>query len=90
MCLSIRSYAQKKTNTSSDIDICLVLNFDNYSSLKLSQKKLEYLKRFTGVDIQIFQQLSLYIKVRILKDENKIYNLAFSVITEYSDFKHIF
>ena len=92
------SYAQRKPNASSDIDICLVLNFDNYSSLKLSKKKLEYLKRFTGVDIQIFQQLPLYIKVRILKegriilckDEDKIYNLAFSVITEYSDFEHIF
>jgi hypothetical protein len=26
----------------------------------------------------------------LCKDEDKIYNLAFSVITEYSDFEHIF
>ena len=64
----------------------------------ISQKKLEYSKRFPGVDIQIFQQLPLYIKVRILKhgkiilckDEDKIYDLAFYVITEYSDYEHIY
>ncbi len=92
------SHVQGKSNKSSDMDVCLVLNIDNYSPLMLSQKKLEYLKRFPGVDIQIFQQLPLYIKVRILKhgiiilckDEDKIYDLAFSVITEYGDYVHIY
>ena len=49
------------------------------------------------VDIQKFQQLPLYIKVRILrdgriilcKDKDNLYNLAFSVITEYNDFEYI-
>ncbi len=92
------SHVQGKPSKFSDMDVCLVLNIDNYSHLMLSQKKLEYSKRFPGVDIQIFQQLPLYIKVRILKhgkiilckDEDKIYDLAFSVITEYSDYEHIY
>jgi hypothetical protein len=91
------SYVRNESHYLSDIDVCLVLSSNNYSSLQMSQKKLEYLKTFPQIDIQIFQQLPLYIKIRILKegkillckDEDKIYDLAFSVITEYSDYEHI-
>ncbi len=91
------SQAQKESNVFSDTDVCLILSSNEYSKLEVSRKKIEYLKIFPQLDIHIFQQLPLYIKIRVLKsgkillckDEDKIYNLAFSVITEYSDFEHI-
>ena len=92
------SHAKGRPTQFSDVDVCFVLNINNYSPLILSQKKLAYMKIFPHADIQIFQQMPLYIKVRILKygkiilckDEDKIYDLAFSVITEYSDYEHIY
>jgi len=92
------SLVRKELSRLSDIDICLVLEPAQYSELALSEKKLKFLELFPHIDVKIFQQLPLYIKKRILKegkiilckDEEKMYNLAFSVITEYSDFEHIF
>ena len=46
-----------------DIDVCLVLNPGKYSKLELSRKKLDYASLVPSyIDIQIFQQLPLYIK----------------------------
>ena len=81
----------------SDVDICLVLMPCSYVSKELSQKKLEYLKLF-NLDIQIFQQLPIYIKKRVIKegkilfcrDEDKLYEIAFSVMCEFTDFEHIY
>ena len=92
------SHAKKQSDNLSDIDICLVLNSNNYSQFEMSRKRLEYLKHFPNVDFQIFQKLPLYIKVRILKEgkillcksEEDMYEAAFSIITEYSDFDHIY
>lgn len=91
------SSARGEKSAASDVDICLVLNKDDYSPLELSRKKLEYQSMYSQADIQVFQQLPIYIRVRVLKegkivlckDEDSLYNLAFSVITEYSDFEHI-
>lgn len=91
------SRAREDSIKASDIDICLVLMPGSYTPLNLSQKRLIYLKSF-DLDIQVFQQLPLYIRVRALKegrvlfcrDEEQLYETAFSTIQEFSDFEHIY
>lgn len=91
------SRARDDSYKESDIDICLLMKPKAYTPIELSQKKLEYLKLF-DVDIQIFQQLPLYIRVRVIKegknlfctDEEQLYQLAFRTIREFSDFEHIY
>jgi len=91
------SRARGKDTPDSDIDICLVLEPRSYSDLELSKKKLDYLAEF-DLDIQIYQQLPLYIRHRVLREgkvlfcrnEDKLYDLAFRTIREYEDFKHIY
>lgn len=94
------SRARGDNGPASDLDICLVLQPNDFSSLQLSHKRLEYLKLFsvTGLDIQVYQQLPLYIRKRILKeasilfcrDEEALYELAFRTVQEFEDFKHIY
>lgn len=81
-----------------DIDICLFLN-EKKSNLCMSKKRLEYLKEVgKKFDIQIFQHLPIYIRARILKkskillskDENRLYNIAFDTIKEFSLFEKIY
>lgn len=64
----------------------------------MSRIRLAYLKDFPSLDVQIFQQLPLYIRIRILK-EGKIlfcsntgllYDAAFSTIREFEDYKPIY
>lgn len=91
------STARKDDNKYSDIDVCLFMMPGTYSSKQMSRKRLDYLKHF-DFDIQIFQQLPLYIKKRILKEgqilfcrnEDTLYNIAFKTIQEYSDYEHIY
>jgi hypothetical protein len=80
-----------------DIDVCLVLR-DTLEPIKISRKKLEYLAEFPELDIQIFQQLPIYIRVRVLKegkvvfcrDEDMLYDLAIKTMKEFEDFKPIY
>lgn len=91
------SVTQGKERKNSDIDICLVMKQNRYTAFELSQKKMEYLESF-NVDMQIFQQLPLYIRKRILregkelfcKDEDELYLVAFRAIAEFDDFKHTY
>lgn len=89
------SFARKETY--SDIDVCLVLK-QRMEPLKMSKIKIDYMKDFPSFDIQIFQQLPLYIRIRILK-EGKIlfcgntgllYDAAFATIREFEDFRPIY
>jgi len=92
------SEARQEQISASDIDICLVLNTLPHHTKKdiYSQKRLEYLKDF-AFDIQIFQQLPLYIRRRILKegrilfvrDERILYELAWRTAQAFDDFRHI-
>ena len=94
------SRARGDDGPTSDLDICLVLQPKDYSALKLSRKRLEYLKFFSmpGLDIHVYQQLPLYIRKRILKegkilfcrDEEVLYELAFRTVQEFEDFRHIY
>ena len=80
----------------SDIDTCLVLEPKEYPELYLSKKRLQYLSQVSDkFDVQIFQQLPLYIKIRVLKegkvlfckDEDTLYELVFKTLKEFEDFK---
>jgi len=91
------SVARLEEQETSDIDICLILKPGKYSSLGLSEKKFEYLKLF-DLDVQIFQQLPLYIKMRVIKDgkklfcanEDELYQSVFNTITEFEDYRGIY
>ena len=93
------SVARGEQTPLSDIDICLVLIPQNksYRNIDLSYKRLEYLKQF-DMDIQIFQQLPIYIRRRVLKegkvlfvrDEDTLYDLAIRTAKAFEDFKHIY
>ena len=81
-----------------DIDICIFLD-KKYSNLEMSKKRLEFLKKSkNGFDIQIFQQLPVYIRIRIIregkilfcKNEDLLYDIAFSTIKEFDFFKKIY
>ncbi|MCK4730585.1 MAG: nucleotidyltransferase domain-containing protein [Candidatus Aenigmarchaeota archaeon] len=88
------SVSRGEQRKDSDIDICLVLKED-YPKTKFTEKRLEYLKNVgVDIDIQIFQQLPLYIrkevlkgKILISKDEDKLYELAYKTIKEFEDFR---
>ena len=91
------SQARGEDTAVSDLDLCLVLSPAPYTPLELSEKQFEYLAKFPP-DIHIFQQLPLYMKQQVLRDgnvlfcrdEDLLYELAFTVIREYSDFEHVY
>ncbi len=91
------SIARDNYYKGSDVDICLVMRPGFYTSLALSEKKLSYLNLF-DMDIQIFQQLPLYIRIRVIKegkilhckDEDQLYEIAFRTIREFGDFEHVY
>lgn len=78
-----------------DIDVCIFLK-KKLSNLKMTEKRLKFLSISNSkLDIQIFQQLPIYIRIRILKDakillcnnENSLYELAFQTIKEFESYK---
>jgi len=91
------SSARNENCKESDIDICFLMEDGSYNSAQLFQKRMDYLKLF-NMDIQIFQQLPLYIRIRIIKEgkvlfcrnEDRLYETAFRALREFSDFEHIY
>jgi predicted nucleotidyltransferase len=93
------STARREQSPTSDVDICLIVNpqVQTFEPGALSRKRIEYLKDFS-FDIQVFQQLPLYIQVRVLKegrvlfarDEDRLYELAFRTARAFEDFKHVY
>jgi len=51
----------------SDIDVCIVLYPGKYKNLYLSEKRLNLMVALEDFDIQIFQQLPMYMRTRVLK-----------------------
>lgn len=81
-----------------DIDICLFLD-KKYPNLEMSKKRLEYLGEVSDkMDIQIFQQLPIYIRARILKEckilleknSDLLYEIAFDTIKEFGFYKKLY
>ena len=75
-----------------DVDVCLVLA--PHGSAKAFDKRLEY-SEYKDLDVSIFQEIPLYVRKRILKegivklckDEDALYDLAFKTIQEFELFK---
>jgi len=93
------SVVREEQSYSSDIDLCLVLAPKPlpFEPAALSHKRLDYLKDFS-FDIQIFQQLPIYVRRRVLKegrllfvrDEARLYELAFRTAQAFEDFRPIY
>jgi predicted nucleotidyltransferase len=88
------SVARGEASADSDVDVCLVLAPERRPASDLSAKRLEYLQE-ADLDIQIFQQLPLYIRQRVLKegrvlfvrDEDRLYEVAFRTLQAFEDFR---
>lgn len=75
-----------------DVDICLVLYPGKTADA--FEKRVEY-SRHEKLDVQVFQQLPLYIRRRVLKegqvllckDEDLLYDIAFDVIRAFEYYR---
>ena len=81
----------------SDIDVCIVLYPGKYKNLYVSEKKLNLMMALGDFDIHIFQQLPMYIRIRVLKgevifcrDEKLLYEVAIQTIEEFEDYEKIY
>jgi len=80
----------------SDIDLCIDLDAD--TDYERSSFRLKVLSELPDLfDVQIFEQLPLYVKKEVIKgkvvfcrDEGYLYETAISVIKEFEDFKYRF
>jgi len=81
-----------------DIDLCVVLD-KKLPNIKMSRLKLAFASVLPSkFDIKIFQQLPVYVKIRILKegkviavkDEDLLYEIAFQTIKEYEFYRKIY
>lgn len=91
------SYVTNK-EYSRDIDICLILD-KKYPNLHMTTKRLNLLSSMPSkLDIQIFQQLPLYVRQRILKegkilickDEDLLYEIAYMTIKDFNLFERTY
>ena len=90
------SYARGEKHR--DIDICIFLKPGGYSELAISEKRLRYTPEDEKYDVEVFQQLPLYVQKRILKDgqilyckdEDQLYDLYFTSIRDFDHFQHIY
>ena len=96
--IAVALYGSSLKGKGRDIDICIFLD-KKYSNIKMSKKKLEFLKiNNEDKDIQIFQQLPIYIRIRIIKDgeiihcknSDLLYDIAFDTMKEFGFYKKIY
>jgi predicted nucleotidyltransferase len=84
------SYARGEE--ASDVDLCLVLFPDKLD--KSLEKRIEYSER-EELDVQVFQDLPLYIRPRVIKDgkvlhvkdEDLLYDIAIQTAKEFELFR---
>ncbi len=89
------SRARANGHEGSDVDVCLVICREVAEALGLSEIKHRYLSRF-DLDVQLFQQLPLHMRHRVLRegrvlyvrDESALYEVAFRSAQRYEDFRH--
>ncbi len=87
------SYVRNK-KYARDIDICVFLKGGD--DKKMFKKRLNYMKGVPDkFDIQIFQQLPLYVRINVLRDgkilylknKKRLYNLAYETLKSYAFFE---
>jgi len=91
------SVARGEATTRSDLDVCLVLRGSRRSRHDLAAKRVTYLGD-VDLDAQVFQDLPLYIRTRVLKegrvlfcrDEDALYEVAFTTIRAFERFKRTY
>lgn len=96
--LAVAQFGSSLKGEGKDIDLCLFLN-KKLSNLEMSNKRIEFLKNVPSkFDIQIFQQLPVYIRIRIIreskvlycKNEEKLYDLAYQTLKEFNFYEKIY
>ncbi len=81
-----------------DIDICIFLRPEEYSAEELSRKRFDYTQEGEQYDVQVFQQLPLYIRARLLKEakilfcknEDLLYDIYFRTAREFTHFRPLY
>ena len=88
------SAARGDAISGSDIDLCIYYNVGEKEDL--SRFRLDILSRLKGsvFDIQMFQQLPLYVRIEVLKgriiyakEQSFLYDIALNTIKEFESFK---
>lgn len=90
------SAAEERMNKGSDIDLCIYYDGSPEEASKFRFKVLSEL--FDDIyDVQIFQQLPLYVRVEVFKgrviyrkDKRLLYEAAIETIKDFDEFKHRF
>lgn len=90
------SYARGEPHR--DIDVCIFLKPAEYTPEFLSSQKFKYTPEDEKYDVQVFQQLPLYIQKRILKEakmvhcknEDLLYDLYFLTLRDFGHYEHIY
>src|SRR3989338_10371839 len=81
-----------------DIDLCIFLD-KKYPNLDMSKERMVFLRESgDNFDIQIFQQLPLYIRISIIKDSkilycskiDSLYDIFINTINEFGFYKKIY
>ena len=91
------SVARGEATAGSDVDVCLVLEGAVRSRTRGAKKRLDYLGE-VDLDLQVFQDLPLYIRPRVLaegrvlfcRDEDRLYDVAFATIRAFERFKRTY
>ena len=88
------SVAEGRADRESDIDICIYFEGGEEDASRFRMDAMTALSS-TPVDIRMFQQLPLYVRVQVLKgkvvycpDLTFLYDVAWNTIREYDDFRH--
>jgi hypothetical protein len=92
--LQFGSAARGDTHRDSDVDVCLVLTAAATATARPAEKRLTYLGD-VDLDVQVFQDLPLPIRSRVLRDgrilycrdEDALYETAFATIRAFERFK---
>ena len=86
------SVSRNKENKLSDIDLCVYYDGTKRDAFKMRMKLLGSLNG--KYDVQIFKSLPLYLRKEVLggkvvyvKDRRFLYEVAYSTIKEFDDFK---
>ncbi len=95
--LAVALFGSSLKGKGRDVDICIFLK-EKLGNLEMSKKGLEFLAGLPDkFDVNIFQQLPVYIRARILKgkilfvkDEDALYEIAFSTIKEFESYKKLY